>query len=144
MKILLNTHKRKLTIEVLLRRVEQKCFTFAAEIQENKSELATSAIELILSGIDIPTALALEDENGKYQIVSQGNALNAVFQFINGSLSLGKSNLVEGISNKSFNALDNQAVNRILDYQVSISTCLAPASTDEEINSLIHSFKALQ
>lgn len=144
MKVLLSTHKRKLTIETLIRRIEQNCFTFESDTLDNRTELATSAIELILSGIDIPTALALEDENGKYKIAAQGNALSALLQFIGGDFSLGKSNLVEGVSHKSFNELTIQAQNRILDYQASLSACLAPASTDEEVSALVKSFKALQ
>lgn len=143
MKSSFQTHKRKLTLEVLVQRIKKNSFSFLPEDLVKNQESATIAIGLILLGIDIPIALALEDEMGKYQIVSQGKALCSVMQYINGDFSLSETILFEGISGKRFDELSPPIVNRIYEHYVSISTCLAPASTKEEIKELVKSFEAL-
>jgi hypothetical protein len=144
MKSSFNTHKRKLTLEVLIKRVNKNCFTFLPEYQLNNQDLATASIGLIISGIDIPIALALEDGIGKYQVVSQGKPLCAVIQFINGDFALSETKLFKEISGKRFNDLPPLIVNRLFEYTASISTCLAPASTHDEITELVELFKSIQ
>jgi hypothetical protein len=144
MKSSFNTHKRKLNLDVLFQRYKKNIFTFLPEDQIGNKDLATSSIGLILSGIDIPVALALEDKMGKYKIVSQGKPLCAVIQFMNGDFALSETNLFKEISGKNFSDLPNFIVNNVFEYTASISTCLEPASTHDEISELVELFKSVQ
>ncbi len=144
MKSSFSTHKRKLTLETLVQRAKKNIFTFLPKDLIDNQDSATASIGLIISGIDIPVALALEDEMGKYQVVSQGKPLCAVIQFINGDFALSETKLFKEISGKRFDDLPPRFVCRILEYTASISTCLAPASTHDEITELVGLFKALQ
>jgi hypothetical protein len=144
MKSHLVTSKKKLTIDIILNRVKRKSVVFLADDQVNNQKAATSAVEVILAGLDIPVSLALEDENGKYQIVSKGKYLCAITQFILGDLSLLASHVFKEVGGKRFDELRPLLQNRIYNYEASISTCLAPASTPDEIEALIASFTALQ
>lgn len=145
MKMKLITYTRKTTIENLNTLIKKGRYTFPADVADIKdlSLIATAAVEMIASFIDLPPALAIEDDNGYFHFIANYQTLYALTEFINGNITLSESVLDDGVSNMTVNDLDLQLYERVVSQYFTVSSCLGTHLVEPEVEELVRRYNLL-
>lgn len=145
MKMKLITYTRKTTIENLNTLIKKGRYTFPDEVKDIKdlALIATAAVEMIASFIDLPPALAIEDDNGYFHFIANYQTLYALTEFINGNITLSESVLDDGVSNMTVNDLDLQLYERVVSQYFTVSSCLGTHLVEPEVEELVRRYNLL-
>ena len=145
MKMKLITYTRKTTIENLNTLIKKGRYTFRADVADIKdlSLIATAAVEMIASSIDLPPALAIEDDNGYFHFIANYQTLYALTAFLNGNITLTESVIDDSVSNMKADELDLHLYERIVDKYFTVSSCLGKNLVEPEVEELVRRYNLL-